>query len=252
MVKPKIGAQLIIWGKRTLEDLSGVLDEVSSLGYDGIEAGPAAFGRFADPSELLAMRGLSLAGLHMGLGGIDDSSVGAALDILKKMDSHFLLFSGAGGKDNTEENYRKNARLLEKVGKKAEQYGVKVCYHNHWQEIVNNAMGTRIICEETTPELVSLCVDTYWVRCGGLSPAEFTKEHLDRVAFLHLKDGTEEGMRNYEFLELGQGIVDFPAIIEVVKSADIEWYVVEQDRTDKTPKESMAISREYLGTKLGL
>jgi len=67
-----------------------------------------------------------------------------------------------------------------------------------------------------------------------------------------LKDGTEEGMRNYEFLELGQGIVDFPAIIEVVKSADIEWYVVEQDRTDKTPKESMAISREYLGTKLGL
>jgi len=37
-----------------------------------------------------------------------------------------------------------------------------------------------------------------------------------------------------------------------VKSADIEWYVVEQDRTDKTPKESMAISREYLGTKLGL
>jgi len=252
MVRPKIGAQLIIWGKRSLEDLSGVLDEVSSLGYDGVEAGPATFERFGNPRELLATRGLSLAGLHMGLGSIDDSSVRAALDILKKMDSHYLLFSGAGGKENTEDNYRRSAGLLQKVGEKADQYGVKVCYHNHWQEIINNAMGARIICEETDPELVFLCVDTYWVRCGGLSPAEFIKEHLDRVAFLHLKDGTEEGMRKYEFLELGQGIVDFPAIIEVVKSADIEWYVVEQDRTNKTPKESMAISREYLRAKLRL
>ena len=251
-MKPKIGAQLIVWADRTTEDLPKVLDDVSAIGYDGIEAGPTAFEKVTNPKELLTTRDLSLAGLHMGIGSIDDSSVRAALDILKKMDSHFLLFSGAGGKENTEENYRKNARLLAKVGEKAEQYGVKVCYHNHWQEIVNNAMGTRIICEETTPELVSLCVDTYWVRCGGLSPAEFIEEHLDRVAILHLKDGTEEGMRKYEFLELGQGIVDFPAVIEVVKSADIEWYVVEQDRTNKTPKESMAISREYLRTKLGL
>jgi len=251
-VKPKIGAQLIIWGDRTTEDLPKVLDDVSAIGYDGIEAGPTAFEKVTNPKELLTTRDLSLAGLHMGIGSIDDSSVRAALDILKKMDSHYLLFSGAGGKENTEENYRKNARLLAKVGKRAQQYRAKVCYHNHWQEIVNNAMGTRIICEETTPELVSLCVDTYWVRCGGLSPAEFIEEHLDRVAILHLKDGTEEGMRKYEFLELGQGIVDFPAVIEVVKSADIEWYVVEQDRTNKTPKESMAISREYLRTKLGL
>jgi len=250
-VKPKIGAQLIIWADRTTEDLPKVLDDVSAIGYDGIEAGPTAFERVVDPTELLATKGLSLAGLHMGLGSIDDSSVRAALDILKKMDSHFLLFSGAGGKENTEENYRMNSRLMEKAGRKAKEYGVKVCYHNHWQEIINNAMGIRIICE-TSPELISLCVDTYWVKCGGLSPAEFIKEHLDRVEYLHLKDGTEEGMRKYEFLELGKGIVDLPAVIDVVKSADIEWYVVEQDRTNRTPKESMAISREYLRTELGL
>ena len=59
-------------------------------------------------------------------------------------------------------------------------------------------------------------------------------------------------MKKYEFLELGRGIVDFPSVFEVVKSADIEWYVVEQDRTDRTPKESMAISRRYLKGRLGL
>ena len=252
MMKPKIGAELIIWGNRILEDLPGVLDEVSSIGYHGIETSPIVFERVTNPKGLLEAKNLSLAGLHMGLGNVDEGSIEAALVMLQKIEGRYLLFSGAGGKENTEENYKRNARFLEKVGKKAEGYGVKVCYHNHWQEIINNAMGIRIICEETSLEFVSLCIDTYWVRCGGLAPIGFMKEYLDRVAYLHLKDGTEEGMRKYEFLELGQGIIDFPAIIEVAKSADIEWYVIEQDRTDKTPKESMKRSRKYLGEKLGL
>jgi len=251
MVKPKIGAQLIIWGRRPVEDLPSVLDEVSSLGYDGIEAGADAFEKVSDPRQLLTVKGSKLAGLHLGMGNLEEKPVETALGILRKADGNYLLFSGAGGKDNTEDNYRRSARFLEKVGKKTAKHGVKVCYHNHWQEIVNDAMGTKIICEETSPEFVSLCVDTYWVKCGGLSPAEFIKENLDRVAFLHLKDGTEEGMKKYEFLELGRGVVDFPAVFDAVKSADIEWFVVEQDRTDKTPKESMAVSRRYLKRKLG-
>jgi len=248
MAKPKIGAQLIIWGNRIKEDLPGVLNEVSSIGYEGIEADIATFERIKDPKELLAAKGLSLAGLHTGLENIDEKSIETALNILQKLDGHYLIFSGAGGKENVEENYRRSSRLLEKIGKKAKAYEVKVCYHNHWQEIINDAMGIRIICEETSPEFVSLCVDTYWVKCGGLSPVEFIKKHLDRVSYLHLKDGTEEGMKRYEFKELGQGIIDFPAIINVAKKANIEWYVVEQDRTDKTPKESMEISRKYLKT----
>jgi len=249
MAKPKIGAQLIIWGKRPVEDLPGVLDEVSSLRYDGIEAGINAFEKVSDPKGLLTMKGLTLAGIHIG---IDEKLAEVALNLLRKADSHYLLFSGAGGKENTEENYRRSAKLLEKIGRKATKQSVKLCYHNHWQEIVNDAMGTKIILEETSPEFVSLCVDTYWVKCGGLSPADFIKENLDRVAYLHLKDGTEEGMKKHEFLELGRGIVDFPAVFEVVKSTDSEWFVVEQDRTDRTPKESMAISRRYLKEKLGL
>jgi len=249
MLKPKIGAQLIVWGNRPLEDLPSVLEEVSSVGYEGIEAVLNVFEKVSDPKGLLTAKGLELAGIHMGL---NDKLVDGALGILGKLDGHYLLFSGAGGKENTEENYRRSAKLLEKIGKKAAKQGVKVCYHNHWQEIVNDAIGTKIICEETSPEHVSLCVDTYWVKCGGLSPADFIKEYLDRVAYLHLKDGTEEGMKKYEFLELGRGIVDFPSVFEVVKSAVIEWYVVEQDRTDRTPKESMAISRRYLKGRLGL
>lgn len=254
MARLKVGAQLIIWGRRISSDLLGVLDEVSSLGYEGIEAGTTALETVADPREALASRGLSLAGLHASIGSADAGTVDKAVAVLSKLGGRHLMFSGAGGRENSDEDYIRNSKRLEEYGKRAKRNGVTVCYHNHWQEIVDGARGTRIILENTNPKHVALCVDTYWVKCGGLDPTEFMKENGDRVAFLHLKDGTTEGMRRepYEFLELGQGVIDFPAIVEAVKSLNVEWAVVEQDRTSKTPKESMAISRKYLKEKLRL
>jgi sugar phosphate isomerase/epimerase len=83
-----------------------------------------------------------------------------------------------------------------------------------------------------------------------MSAVEFIKENLDRLGFLHLKDGTEEGFKKTEFVEIGNGIIDFPSIFELAKSADIEWYVVEHDRTNRSPKESMEISLRYIKEKL--
>jgi len=193
-----------------------------------------------------------LAGLHMDVGSADINTVDKALTILNRAEGQCLLFSGAGGRENSDENYLRSSKLLDQYGKRASKRGVNVCYHNHWQEIVNNARGTGIILENTSPEHVSLCVDTYWVKCGGLSPAEFIKEHGGRIGYLHLKDGTEEGIKKYEFTELGQGTVDFPAVLKAAEPLRVEWAVVEQDRTDRTPKESMAISRRYLKEKLAL
>jgi len=245
MAKPRIGAQLIVWGKRIDTDLLGVLDEVAELGYAGVEMSPGPLEKYPDPRKLFASRNLSLIGLHMGVG--DLKLVDTALRLLGKAEGHYLLFSGAGGRGNTEQEYRQNSMFLQDAGKRAKEYDARVCYHNHAQEIINNATGMRIICEETDPELVSLCVDTFWVTYGGLSPVDFIRENMDRVAYLHLKD-----IRDREFVELGQGVIDFPAVIKAVEPVALEWAVVEQDRTRRTPKESMEISRRYLKEKLSL
>jgi len=245
MVKPTIGVQLIVWGRRPETDLLGVLDEVASLEYAGVEMSPSVLQRFKAERRLFADRGLALAGLHLGVG--DVKAAETALELLQKLDGRYLLFSGAGGKGNTEEEYRVNSKFLQDVGRKAVEYGVKVCYHNHAVEVINHAMGMKIICRETDPEHVSLCIDTFWVQYGGLSPVDFIRENLNRLAYLHLKD-----LRDSTFTELGRGIIDFPAVMRLVEPLNLEWAVVEQDRTDKTPKESMAISRKYLREKIGL
>ncbi|RJS90928.1 sugar phosphate isomerase/epimerase [Candidatus Bathyarchaeota archaeon] len=254
MSKLRVGAQLIIWGQRVKSDLVGVLDEVSSLGYEGIECGTDTFNAVSDAKGILESRGLSLAGFHTGIGAVSREEVEKALSTLEDLGGRYLIFSGAGGRENSDENYLKNSKRLDEYGRLAMERGIKVCYHNHWQEIVNDERGIRLILENTDPRHVSLCVDTYWVKHGGGDPLEFIRKHKDRVVYLHLKDGTVEGMRKKppEFVELGRGVINFPEIIEEAKSLNVEWVVVEQDRTSLTPKESMAISRRYLKEKFRL
>ena len=289
MVKPKVGAELVVWGMspfgESRQELPDVLDEVSSLGYEGIEYLMQPFTGYSDPKGLLDTRGLAFAGLHTGHNTLDEKPSDIDLEFLRKMDGRYLIVSSGMNlmMENTVKNYRRSAKFMEKIGKKASKEGVKFCFHNHQHDMVDidhNVSGMDIILEETTPEHVFLCVDTFWAKVAGVSPAEFIKENLDRVPYLHLKDGrielgqlstteqmlqkqkvsqilkrmgitgqldtTEQMLQKHKFLELGKGIVDFPAILEVAKSADIEWVVVEQDETDLSPKESMAISRNYL------
>jgi len=245
MARMNVGAQLIIWGQRPDSDLPGVLDEVAALGYVGVEMGPGSLTRYPDAKQLFATRGLALAGLHMGVG--DLKAVDSALGLLNALDGRYLIFSGAGGRTNTEEEYRRSSRWLQDVGRRAAARGVRALYHNHDAEIRNNALGMRIICEETSPEHVGLCIDVFWVQVGGLAPAEYVKQNLARTPYLHLKDG-----RGRTFTELGQGTVDFPAVMNAIQGGDVEWLVIEQDRTERTPRESMAVSREYLRRRLGL
>ncbi|MBO3802321.1 MAG: sugar phosphate isomerase/epimerase [Candidatus Brockarchaeota archaeon] len=243
-VKPKVGAQLIVWGERAAKDLGGVLDEVASLSYAGVEMGPEPLDKLADPKEPFSSRGLALVGLHIGVG--DMKLVDTCIRLLRKCEARYLLFSGAGGRGNTEKEYREGSKFMKSAASRARDFGIKVCYHNHHQEIVDGARGIKIICSEVEPELLTLCVDTFWVQYAGDSPVRFLEENIDRVSYLHLKD-----LRGKEFVELGQGVVDFPGVFKAIEGREIEWAVVEQDTTKRTPKESMGISRDYL-KKLGL
>ena len=47
-------------------------------------------------------------------------------------------------------------------------------------------------------------------------------------------------------LEVGEGSLDFPSIIEACKDAGVQWHIVEQDFCPGDPFESMATSYRNL------
>ncbi|MEJ7653752.1 MAG: hypothetical protein WKH64_10665 [Chloroflexia bacterium] len=46
--------------------------------------------------------------------------------------------------------------------------------------------------------------------------------------------------------EVGEGNMNFAAILEACRSAGVEWYIVEQDHCERDPFESLAISLRNL------
>jgi sugar phosphate isomerase/epimerase len=138
---------------------------------------------------------------------------------------------------------------------------LKVCYHNHYQEIDNDYRGLRQICNLTHPDLVSLALDLGWVHRAGENVQETIKEFVDRVELFHFKDvvGVLPAERNSltndlaAAVEIGEGDLCWTSIVGLLKKhAFSGWVVVEQDNTDKSPRVSYCQSRRYLNEVCGI
>lgn len=154
------------------------------------------------------------------------------------------------------------ARTLNKVGEITLKEGVKSCFHNH--------VGSTIETREEIDRLFSL-VDRGLVFQGpdighlawaGVDAVQFCKDYAADIKTMHIKDITpkvlKEGVsrgwnyatfsRNGIFVEIGEGLVDFPAILGALDQVGFDgWVIVETDVTQKaTPLESATISRNYL------
>lgn len=241
----KVGIQLIVYGKRTGEDLEGVLKEVSEAGYAGVESGRLTDGRSLDEVKaLFAKYGLRLCGAHMGFGDVADSAkLQQTVDFVKAMGARHLMCSGVGDHKAGLPAYAAAAKVFHEAGALCGRSGVEFCYHNHaWEfDVFDGKKAIHYLAEITDPALVKLCVDVYWVHVGGEDPVEFIRRYANRIAYFHFKDGAPG-----TFTELGKGEVNLKAALEAARALPVEWIVYEQDRTELEPKQAITESRQYL------
>ncbi len=246
-----IGIQTRPWGpEKNRAALAEILDEIKAAGYDGFEIGAQHLDitRPEILQELAASRGLLVAGIHVGGEIYNPESVRAAMANLEQIIAYaaavgapFLPYSGRAKENKTAEELGYQAENLERLGRLCQARGLKLCYHNHYWEIEANAAELRHICRHTDPGLVWLCLDVGWVQRAGGSPVAMAGEFLDRVGYFHLKDTTAD-----EWLEVGQGDVDFEGLFNLIGGRYDGWLVVEQDETRRAPAESARMSREEL------
>ncbi len=172
----KVGVQTRPWGpEMNRKNLAQVLAEVASAGYDGIEIG-AQHLDVSKPEpfrQLLAEHGLSPAAIHVGGEIWNPESVKEALANLERaveftaaVGAPFLAFSGAMRENKSDRELANTAVNLERIGRLCSASGLKLGYHNHYWEIAGDCRELRYICENTDPDLVSLCLDVAWIQRG--------------------------------------------------------------------------------------
>lgn len=138
---------------------------------------------------------------------------------------------------------------LEQFGRRAREAGLRFGYHNHAFEFEIDIDGGPVfdaMFDATSPEHVVVELDACWVQTGGRNAAEYIRRYAGRAPLLHFKDyGTIDG-GGKDTMELGEGEMDLPAILEAALEARTEWLIVEQDRCQRDPLQSVANSYRWL------
>ncbi len=154
------------------------------------------------------------------------------------------------------------ARALNRVGEISLERGVKSCFHNHVGSTIETRAEVDRLFAMIDRKLVFQGPDIGHLVWAGADPVQFCRDYAADIKTLHIKDinprvlaeGVREGWdyanfsRHGIFAELGEGMVDFPALFAVLNAAGFSgWVVVETDVTMKSSAfESATISRKYL------
>ena len=148
-----------------------------------------------------------------------------------------------------------------------EETGLGTVFHPHCAGYIETPAEVDRLMQSTSSELVGLCLDTGHYRFGGGEPLELYTRYAERVWHVHFKDCHPEiaarsraaewdyfaSVGNGVFCELGQGDVDFPAILAALRTQNYDgWIVVEQDVLPGmgSPRESASRNLAYLQSVL--
>jgi len=267
-----LGYAAITWGGNDVQ----AIEDVSSLGFKGIQLRSSAVDRFADkPAELKALlqqQHLTMAVLSSGNLRLDPAF--EAEDLAKHSKNAGFVQAIGGtyiqildeppkGKTLGTDDYKRMGRLLTELGKRTADAGIPLVYHNHMNSMSQPPEGTAAIMEATDPRHVRLLLDVAHYQQGGGDPVKAVAQYKDRIQVVHFKDVVSpapsvEGAppRPYQFVELGRGTVNLKAVVSALDQINYQgWGIIELDPVPdkaRTPKDCAAINRDYAERELHL
>lgn len=271
----KVSCHLITWG----EDLITGLKEASELGYQACETFTHIALKYEDRLEefqqLLKNHGFVLSALYGG-GNFTDSAKREHIIDYNTRVARFLaanncdrIVFGPGGPrkegGTTLEGLKIAAETMNEAAKSCAELGVKACLHPHLGTEIETEEDLDAIMELTDPNYVYFCPDTAHLSKAGMDPVEVMRRYQQRIAYVHLKDVSPEEADAEKFpilsgneampifCELGLGTLQFESVIDFLKEINYDgWVTVEIDKSTSTPKQSLAICRDFVQNRLGL
>ncbi len=233
---------------QTIDGVADSLRKVADIGYTAVQIsgfGPVDYRQVA---QLVADNGLTVASTHVSwerfLNDLDQLIIehqawGCVHPAIGGLPGHYYTLDGL----------KRFADELAPIAAKLASVGMDFSYHNHSHEFAKHD-GRRwidLLLEATTPDQLKMELDVYWVQHAGADPADYVRRCAGRMPLLHLKDMAITPEREQRFAEIGEGNLNWPAIMAAAQEIGVEWYFVEQDRSyGRNPFDSLAISYRNL------
>ncbi|MEA9564653.1 MULTISPECIES: sugar phosphate isomerase/epimerase [unclassified Xanthomonas] len=137
---------------------------------------------------------------------------------------------------------------LGQIAKRLRAKGMHLAYHNHDFELVdfNGKTGLELLFAAAGPDLKTE-LDLAWVARAGYDPAVMLGKFKSRMFAVHAKDNAPKGQAEDEggFASVGQGVLDWNAILPAAADAGVRWYIIEHDRP-RDPATVIQTGADYL------
>lgn len=232
-----------------------VLTEMKELGLTATEFGPQGWLPTEPQARAEAVGGYGLEPVGAFFLAVmhDPESdpipaVNKELDAFEVAGGSYLILAADSGQEGyddrpvlDEEGWKTLFTNLSRITEVCKERGVTACLHPHWGTMVQNVDEVERVLDNST---VGLCLDTGHLACGGADVVALVEKYADRVDIVHAKDihkdmtdklltgelvwgdGVKQGM----FAPIGEGDIDFKAIVEKLNEAGFDgYYVLEQD-----------------------
>jgi inosose dehydratase len=277
----KIGCGQITWRRGEFTQAE-VLGQIAEAGYDGAPASAPSLDEVEGVRSLFAAAGLRPAPGYLGAAFWDADEADAIVERAAGMGeiAHALglteLYVAANltperravsghvsASDALDDaGYRTMAETLNRVGAATLEHGVRASFHNHVGSFIETRAEIDELFARVDPTLLFHGPDIGHLAWAGDDVLAYTRDYLANITTLHVKDidpavlaeGVAAGW-DYStfsdhgiFTELGQGMVDFPSLLDILRQGGFQgWLVVETDVTQRpTALESATVSRDYL------
>lgn len=139
-------------------------------------------------------------------------------------------------------------RELGRIARQVRGKGMQLAYHNHDFELVDfdGRTGLELLFAAAGPDLKTE-LDLAWVARAGLDPAVMLGKFRGHVFAVHAKDNAPKGQAEDEggFAAVGQGVLDWNAILPAAAAANVQWYILEHDQP-RDPAKVIQAGADYL------
>ena len=258
-----------------------VLSEMSDMGFAATELGSEGY-LPSNPDELSSV--LGTYGLDLLAGFVPQivHDPAQAKESLRRADEMARLLAQAGARyfntaPVTSWNWAPRSELstaewdhsilmFDQLEELVASHGLRQVLHPHVGTIIETAAEIDRVLERSH---ISFVLDTAHLAVGGYDPAEFARDHADRVGLVHLKDADlsiaarlnsgelslMEAVQAGIFPPVGAGDLDIDSVVASLEAAGYDgWYVLEQDiaitgaepAIGKGPIEDVRTSVDYL------
>lgn len=236
-------------------------------GYGGVDA--------AGMKKLLKQYNLAAVSSH-----VQAASVAENLPFMAEVGGKMLVVPGYPF--STKAEAVECAEMLNKAGREAAKYGIRVGYHNHTGEfwVDEGRPLLDYIIEYSDPALVSIQLDCGWASAAGIDPVAYINAHAGRIIAVHVKENNavigpdrprspkeerehpmfkldEQGrpiippeiLKKFEEIgkmnaPTGQGIVDWKAVKAAADAQGCLAYIVEREWSYNVPPDRVQCLRE--------